>query len=56
MTFLGEIIEFYLQYDNFLENCKLENLETKNKTSKLNIDVSCYFLSSARGAFKTGPC
>ena len=32
MTFLGEIIELYLQYGNFLENLMPTlNKETKNK-------------------------
>ena len=44
MIFLGEIIELYLQWSNFLENLMPTlNKETKNKPSMLKIDVSCYF-------------
>ena len=51
MTFLGEIIELYLKQDNF--SMPTLNKETKNKASVLKIDVSFYFHSSPRGAFKT---
>ena len=54
MTFLGEIIELYLQQDNFLDNLmRTSNKETENKDSVLKIDVSCYSHSSPRGVFRT---
>ena len=40
MTFLGEIIERYLQMGNFLGNLmSILNKETKNKTSMLKIKL-----------------
>ena len=40
MTFLGEIIEHYLQMGNFLGNLmSILNKETKNKTSMLKIKL-----------------
>ena len=42
MTFLGEVIELYLQEGNILENLMPTlNKETKNKASVLKIDISC---------------
>ena len=51
---LGEIIEHYLQQDNFLETLMptLNKKPLKNKASMLKIDVSCFF-HSPRGAFRT---
>ena len=52
MIFLGEIIELYLQWCNFLEKLMSTlNKETKNIASVLKIDVSCYLHSSSRGVF-----
>ena len=46
MTLLGEIIELYKQWGNFLENLIPTLIkETENKASMLKIDVSCYFHS-----------
>ena len=54
ITFLGEIIELYLQQSNFLEILMPTlNRETENKASMLKIDVSYYFHSSPRGVFKS---
>ena len=54
MTFLGEIIEIYLQKGNFLENLiPTLNKETKRKASMLKTDVSCCFHSSPRSVFRT---
>ena len=51
MTFLGEIFELYLQLGNFFEN-SIPTLNQK-KASMIKTDVSCYFHSSPRGAFRT---
>ena len=46
MTLLGEIIELYKQWGNFLENLIPTLIkETENKASMLKINVSCYFHS-----------
>ena len=53
MTFLGKIIELYLQWGIFLENLiPTLNKEVKITASMLKIDVSCYLHSSTRGVFR----
>ena len=54
LTFLGEIIELYLRYGNYLENVMPTlHKETKNKASMLKINGSCYFHFSPSGVFRT---
>ena len=54
MNFVGEIIELYLQWGNFLENLiSALHKETKRKVSVFKVDVSCYFHSFPRDVFRT---